>query len=51
VSDKVRRVVLEETVNLASLDVNVDVEITRGGGKTGDGLNVCSEGVAGNKAH
>jgi len=48
---KVRQGVLEETVNLAGLNVNVDVEITRGGRKTGDGLDICGEGVTGNNAH
>lgn len=36
---------LEEAVNLASLQVDVDVEIARGGGETGDGLDVCSQGI------
>lgn len=37
---------LEEAINLASLGVNVDVEVTGSGGKTGDGLDICRKSVA-----
>ena len=37
---------LEKTINLASDRVNVDVEVSRSRGKTGDGLNISSECVA-----
>jgi hypothetical protein len=36
---------LEETVDLASLGVDIDVEIAWGGRKTGDGLNIGCECV------
>lgn len=31
---------LKQTVDLTSLDVNVDIEVSRRSGETGDGLNV-----------
>ena len=36
---------LEKTVNLASLQVNIDVEVTGRGGETGNGLDVRSQSV------
>lgn len=40
-----RIISLEKTVDLASLEVNVDVEVAGGGGQTWNRLNVGSEGV------
>jgi hypothetical protein len=37
---------LEETINLASLGINIDVEVAWGGGKTRDGLDVGSECIS-----
>lgn len=36
---------LEKTVNLASLKVDVDVEVARGGGKAGNGLDIRSQSI------
>jgi hypothetical protein len=40
---------LEETINLARLQVDINVEITRSSGETGDGLNVSSQSIPGAK--
>lgn len=36
---------LEKTVNLASLKVDVDIKVARGGGKTGNGLDIRSQSI------
>lgn len=40
-----RETSLEESIDLTSLGVDIDVEVAGSGGKTGDGLDVGSEGV------
>lgn len=37
---------LEESIDLAGLGVDVDVEVARSGGETGDGLDVGGESVS-----
>jgi hypothetical protein len=37
---------LEETIDLASLGINVDVEVTGSGGKTRNSLDVGSECIS-----
>jgi hypothetical protein len=41
-----RETTLEETIDLAGLSVNVDVEVAGSGGETGDGLDVGSECIS-----
>ena len=36
---------LEQAVDLSSLGINVDIEVSRGGGQTGYGLDIGCEGV------
>jgi len=36
---------LEKTVDLAGLNINVDVEVSGCGGQTGDGLDISSQSV------
>jgi hypothetical protein len=36
---------LEKTINLASLKIDVDVEVAWGGGKAGDGLDIRSQSI------
>jgi hypothetical protein len=40
---------LEETINLASLGINIDVEVAGGSGETRDGLNIGSKCVPGKR--
>lgn len=37
---------LEQAVDLSGFRVNVDVQVTRCGGQTGDGLNISRESVS-----
>jgi hypothetical protein len=41
-----RETTLEETIDLAGLGVNVDVEVAGSGGEAGDGLDVGSECIS-----
>ena len=40
-----RETSLEESIDLTSLGVDIDIEVAGSGGKTGDSLDVGSEGV------
>lgn len=36
---------LKETIDLASLNINIDIEVAWGGGKTWNGLDIGGKGV------